>query len=210
MIEEFKPKAIKDYLKRFNPPSNSVLTRLLKEHAERADVIPCIGEEAAGFVYWLVRLINAKKVVEFGSCIGYSAIVIGEAVKAIGGHLTSIEIAENHYREAVKNIREAGLSDYVTIINGDAKEEFEKMPGPFDFIMQDSLKILYPAMIENCIEKLRTGGVMVADDTLFLPSGKPEKLAIPMDTYNKLVFADPRLTSTIVPIGDGLTISFKR
>ena len=209
MTNTSKSSAIEGYLKQFNPPSNPVLARLVKEHTERTDVIPCIGEEAAGFIYWLVRLIKAKEVVEFGSCIGYSTIVIGEAVKANGGHLTSIEIAKNHYREAVRNVREARLSDYVSIVNGDAKNEFEKMSGPFDFIMQDSLKALYPVMIGDCVEKLRAGGVMVADDTLFLPVGKAEKLAVPMDAYNKLIFGDSRLTSTIVPIGDGLTVSFK-
>lgn len=203
-------KVIECYLKQFNLPSNPVLARLIKEHAERTDVIPCIGEEAANFIYWLVRLINAKEAVEFGSCIGYSTIAIGEAVKANGGHLTSIEIAKNHYLEAVENVKKAGLSDYVSIINGDAKIEFEKMSGPVDFIMQDSLKSLYPVMFEDCVKKLKVAGVMAADDTLFLPAGKPEKLAVPMDNYNKLVFKDSRLVSTIVPIGDGLTISFKK
>jgi len=210
MIDKLEPNAIKGYLKQFNSPSNPVLARLIKEHAERTDIIPCIGEEAADFIYWLVRLINAKEVIEFGSCIGYSTIVIGGAVKANGGHLTSIEIAKNHYLEAVRNVKEIGLSDYVSVINGDAKIEFEKMSGPFDFIMQDSLKSLYPVMLENCIEKLRAGGVMIADDTLFLPTGKPEKFAASMDTYNKLVFTDSRLISTIMPIGDGLTVSFKK
>lgn len=197
-------------MKQFNPPLNPILARLLKEHKERIDIIPCIGEEASSFIYWLLRLINAKKVVEFGSCIGYSTIVIGEAMKANGGHLISIEIAKNHYAEAVKNVKESGLSDYVTIINGDAKTEFEKLSGPFDFIMQDSLKALYPAMVEECIKKLRAGGVMIADDTLFLPAGKPEKLSVPIDNYNKLVFANPNLVSAILPIRDGLTISFKK
>ena len=210
MINESKPDTIKSYLKKFNSPFNPVLVRLTKEHAERTDVIPCIGEAVAGFIYWLLRLTNAKKVVEFGSCIGYSTIVIGEAVKANGGHLTSIEVAKNHYGEAVKNVKEARLTDYVSIVNGDAETEFEKMSRPFDFIMQDSLKSLYPVMLEGCIKKLRKGGVMVADDTLFLPTGKPEKLAVPTDNYNKLVFADSRLISYIVPIGDGLTISFKK
>ena len=209
-VDTSKMNALENYLKQFNPPSNPVLARLLREHTERTDVIPCVGEEAAGFIYWLARLINAKEVVEFGSCIGYSTIVIGEAVKTSGGHLTSIEIAKNHYLETVKNVAEAGLSDYVSIINGNALIEFEKMSGPFDLIMQDSLKTLYPVMLQNCIDKLKSGGVMVADDTLFLPAGKPEKLAAPMDAYNKLVFGDPRLVSTIVPIGDGLTISFKK
>jgi len=210
MIDKLEPNAIKGYLKQFNSPSNPVFTRLLKEHAERSDIIPCIGEEAADFIYWLVRLINAKKAIEFGSCIGFSTIVIGEAVKVNGGHLISIEIAKNHYIEAVRNVKEAGLSDHVSVINGDAKIEFKKMSGPFDFIMQDSLKSLYPIMLEDCIEKLRVGGGMVADDTLFLPTGKPKKFAVPMDTYNKLVFTDSRLISTIMPIGDGLTVSFKK
>lgn len=199
-----------DYIRSFCPPANPVLSRLLKEHSERSDVVPCIGEAVASFVSWLIKLTNARNVIEFGTCLGYSTIVLAEAVKANGGKLTAVESASNHYRETLKNLQEAGLSEYVNLINGDALKEFKKLDGEFDFILQDSLKAIYPAMLEDCIAKLKPGGIIVADDTLFLPMGLGHKHAAFMDEYNKKVFVDKRLESFILPVGDGLTISFKK
>jgi len=199
-----------DYIRSFCTPANQTLSRLLKEHSERGDVVPCIGEAVASFVSWLIKFTNARNVIEFGTCIGYSTIVLAEAVKLNGGKLTAIESAKNHYNETLKNLQEAGLSEYVTMINGDALTEFKKLDGEFDFILQDSLKAIYPAMLEDCINKLNAGGIIVADDTLFLPLGIGHKHAPFMDEYNKKVFADKRLESFILPVGDGLTVSFKK
>lgn len=199
-----------DYIRSFCPPTNPTLSRLLKEHSERGDVVPCIGEAVASFVSWLIKFTNSKNVIEFGTCLGYSTIVLAEAVKFNGGHLTAIESAKNHYKETLKNLQEARLLDYVNLINGDALTEFKKLDGEFDFILQDSLKSIYPAMLEDCISKLKTGGIIVADDTLFLPLGIGHKHAPFMDEYNKKVFADKRLESFILPVGDGLTVSYKK
>jgi predicted O-methyltransferase YrrM len=65
-------------------------------------------------------------------------------------------------------------------------------------------------MLNSCIEKLKPGGIIAADDTLFKPMGIKEKFSKFMHEYNELVFSDPRISSTILPIGDGLTISYKK
>lgn len=197
------------YIRSFCPPANTELSRLLSEHANRNNVAPCIGEDAANFLTWLIKFTKAKNVIEFGTCIGYSTIALAEAVKTNSGHLTSIESAANHFRETGENLKKAGLTEYVTLINGDALKEFKKIDAEFDMILQDSLKSIYPEMLEDCVSKLRKGGILIADDTLFLPLGIAPKHAVFTDRYNKMVFADKRLDSFILPIGDGLTVSFK-
>lgn len=204
---------IADYIRAFShsaTSTNPTLSRILKEHSERGDVVPCIGEAVASFVSWLIKLTNARNVIEFGTCLGYSTIILAEAVKSNGGRLTAIELASNHHRETLRNLEEAGLSEYVKVINGDALTEFKKLDGEFDFILQDSRKAIYPVMLEDCIAKLKVGGIIVADDTLFLPMGIGHKHAPFMDEYNRKVFADKRLESFIMPLGDGLTVSFKK
>ncbi len=200
---------VSEYIRSFSKFQNSVLKRLLKEHSDRSDVVPCIGEAVASFVSWIIKFTNSRNVIEFGTCLGYSTIVLAEAVKSNGGKLTAIESALNHYRETLANLQEAGLSDHVHLIHGDALTEFKKLDGEFDLILQDSLKSIYPAMLEDCVNKLRIGGLIIADDTLFLPMGVGHKHARFMDEYNKKVFAEKRLESFILPIGDGLTVSFK-
>jgi|GEM_PF-1857720 len=96
------------------------------------------------------------------------------------------------------------------IIHGDAGELLDRLEGPCDLILQDAAKALYPEMLERCVDRIRTGGVLAADDALFRPMGVREELARVIDEYNRMVFDHPRLISTILPIGDGLTISVKR
>jgi len=200
---------ISDYIDSFITSKNPVLNKLTEEYINRVDISPCIGLQTGRFISWLIQLTNAKNVLEFGTCIGYSTVCLAEAVKLNNGTLTAIEVSPNHCKETTKNLKEAGLLDYVNLIHGDASVEIDKLAGNYDFILQDSLKVLYPTMLNKCIELTKVGGIIVADDTLFKPLGMKEKFRKPMDEYNELVFADTRLKSTILPIGDGLTISIK-
>ncbi|HJO95759.1 MAG TPA: class I SAM-dependent methyltransferase [Victivallales bacterium] len=196
------------YVNGFVGFNNPTLNRLFGEHNNRPDVLPCIGTQIGSLIYWLAKSVNAEKIIEFGTCLGYSAIILGEAVKENKGSVISIERAKNHYDEAQKNIIEARLGDYVTLIHGDSKEVFSNLDGPFDLILQDSQKALYPGMLEECIIKTRKGGIIIADDALFKPMGIAEKLSRPIDKYNKMVFSDPRLENTMIAVGDGITVSF--
>ena len=168
-----------------------------------------MGPEVGKFIGLLVRLINAKKVVEFGTCLGYSTVWIGQALKETNGRLISIEYNEQLFIETKKNVKLAGLEQYVDLRLGDASEEIKTLEGHFDIIIQDSDKKLYPEMLEDCVQLIRINGMIIADDTLFKPMGIPEKFSKPMDEYNQKVFLNTRLYSTIFPIGDGVTISVK-
>ena len=146
---------------------------------------------------------------EFGSCIGYSTIMLAEALSQNDGMLISIESDQKYFKEAQKNVAEAGLEDVVTLVHGDAAVLIDSVEGPFDLILQDAKKSLYPIMLDKCVERVRTNGLLVADDALFKPLGVKEEESRPIHEYNQKVFADYRLESTILPIGDGITISIK-
>ncbi len=202
---------VQKYLNSFISPKSNLLDLMAKAHIARKDIrIPRLETETAALLNWLIRLTKSKEVLEFGTCIGYSAIFMAEAVKENGGHITTIESALNHYIEASENILNSGYSEIITLINGDAAIEIDKFDRQFDFILQDSKKQIYPLMLESIISKTVNGGIIVADDTLFEPLGMPEKYSRCTDEYNQLVFNDSRLISTILPIGSGLTISFKK
>jgi len=203
------PENIRNYIEIFSK-KNPILGKLQREHCERKDVIPNIGPEAASLIAWIIKLTKAKSVLEFGTCIGYSAIALGEAVKSNDGKLITIERAKCHYDEAVKNIKKAKLENTIEIINDDAETAIERLDGPFDIILQDAAKNLYTKMLDKCITKIRRGGILIADDTLFKPMGIQEKFSKHMDKYNELVFSHSELESVILPIGDGLTLSYKK
>jgi len=199
-----------DYIEKFLSYPNSVLSELERQCQTREDVAPHIGMHAGTFLSWSIFVIRAKRALEFGTCIGYSTIFLAQALRNTGGRLTAVESDQQRFSETEHNVRRAGLADVVDLIHGDAGIVIDDLEGPFDFILQDSAKSLYPLMLEKCIQKTRPGGIIAADDALFRPMGVREELSRVIDEYNRLVFDHPQLISTILPIGDGLTISVKR
>ena len=99
--------------------------------------------------------------------------------------------------------------DVVELVLGDARHVVETLEGPFDLIFQDSDKSLYPILLERCIELTRDYGLIVADDALFKPLGRPDPFSDPIHVYNQKAFSDERLYSTLLPVGDGVTVSVK-
>jgi predicted O-methyltransferase YrrM len=199
-----------NYIEGFLSYHNPVLKELEATYRDRDDVSPHIGIHVGTFLAWLIQVIGAQRALEFGTALGYSTICLGQALRETGGKLIAVEFEERFFQETSQNVARAGLSDVVELIHGNASQVIDALEGPFDLILQDAAKALYPIMLEKCIQKIRPGGVIAADDALFWPMGAREKLSKFMDEYNHKVFADPRLESTILPIGDGLIISVKR
>jgi len=200
---------IPEYIMSFLQSDNKQIDEIWRQYSERDGLVPSIGPEVGKILGLIVRAIGAKRAIEFGTCIGYSTIWLGEAMRATGGKLIAVEASEIYFEEARKNVAEAGLNEYVELIHGDAAEVINKIEGPFDFILQDSAKPLYIFMFERCVELLRVNGILAADDGLFLPMGFETPNAKAMDEYNKLAFGDKRLYTSLLPIGDGLTLSVK-
>ncbi|MBF0300243.1 MAG: O-methyltransferase [Oligoflexia bacterium] len=200
---------VNKYIEQFIAIKNPILQAISREEQTRNDIQPDVGIHVGTFLALMIRIMNAKKVLEIGTCLGYSTIFLAEALKDTNGKLISIELNPDLADTTRKNIHDAGLSDIAQVQCGDASLLINQIDGEFDLILQDSDKTLYPKMLDACVDKLRMLGILVADDTLFYPMGIAEKFSKPMDEYNKKVFADPRLKSTILPIGDGITVSVK-
>lgn len=180
-----------------------------RESADRNDIEPNIGLQVASLLDLFVRALQVKRALEFGTCLGYSTIVLANALRHTGGRLTSVESDPRMVRETRQNLQRAGLSEVVDLVEADAAEFIRTVSGPYDFILQDAYKPLYPQMLDRCVELLRVGGVLAADDALFPAMPIPEHYKPAIAEYNQRVFNHPDLVSTILPIGDGLTLSLK-
>lgn len=200
---------ITEYIDSFITYDNEQLGKIVKQDEARNDIQPSIGLETGRLLALIIKATGAKRVLEFGTCLGYSTVWIAEALKETGGKLISVEYSEELYEITKKNVEAAGLSDVVQLILGDAGKIVNRLEGPFDMILQDSDKSLYSAMLEKCISLTRKNGLILADDVLFKPMGIPEKFSGPVHSYVEKVFSDKRLYSTILPIGDGLAMSIK-
>jgi len=130
-------------------------------------------------------------------------------MEATHGQVTSVELDHDLVLETERSIDQAGLTNRVRIMEGDAAKAVYELSGPFDLVLQDSDKALYPTLFDRLVQITRVGGILAADDTLFRPLAMPAKFADPVHRYNQLATADARLYTTILPIGDGLTVSLK-
>lgn len=113
-------------------------------------------------LYQLVIENGYKKALEIGTSTGRSGIYIAWALSKTGGKLTTIEIDEERYREAVANFEEAGLSDYIDARLADAHELVPELPGPFDFVFIDADKGWYTNYARAVVPKLEAGGCVAA------------------------------------------------
>jgi|AGTN01.3.fsa_nt_gi Predicted O-methyltransferase len=172
-----------------------------------------IDEDVSRALKLLVRLTGARNVLEIGTSIGYSTLTMASAVKTLNGRITTIEYDQQTARQAIKNFEREGVNDIIEVVVGDAREIVPKMQGTFDLIFQDvGDKGLYQVLLDDCIRLLKPGGLLLAEDTLFpvmdLHGMRPATLQS-IHRFNEFVAGSPYLESTILPIGDGLTVAMK-
>jgi predicted O-methyltransferase YrrM len=159
-----------EHFRQFTPREKGILEELEKEAKEKD--IPIVGPYVGKILWTLVKLINAKRVLELGTATGYSAIWIAKALSETGGELTTIEWDKDVANKARANIEKAHVTCGVKVIPGDAKDllsEFES--DHFDMIFQDVEKEMYLELLDECSRILRPGGLMVCDNTSFKSSG---------------------------------------
>jgi predicted O-methyltransferase YrrM len=143
-------------------------------------------------LYALARGAGATWIVEFGASFGISTLYLAEAVRANGGgQVITTEIEASKCRAAEANIREAGLQDVATVLEGDALETLKAVDGPIDMLFLDGWKDLYLPVLELLAPKLRVGAIVVADN-VNMPDTKP---------YLERVRSDPRFVSALLPGG---------
>lgn len=162
------------------------------------------GPETASFLNLLIRTMGAKHIVEVGTSIGYTAVWLGEAARATGGHVIGMEAIEPKHKQALDHLKRAGLSDVVEVRFGDAKKIVHEITGPIDLVFVDAWKDDYIAYFDALLPKLRVGGCIVADNIIYPPTFQEE-----MRRYQDHVRAQSNVRSTLLPIGNGEEMSVR-
>lgn len=121
-----------------------------------------VPEADGEMLYRLIIENGYKRALEIGTSTGRSGIYIAWALSKTGGRLTTVEIDEGRYREAVANFKEAGLSEYIDARLADAHELVPELPGPFDFVFIDADKYWYTNYARAVVPKLEPGGCIAA------------------------------------------------
>ncbi len=178
------------------------------------DFVPVIEDDAARFLQLILQMKKPKNILEIGTSIGFSATSMALTAREYGGKITTVEFDNTAAEQAKHNFERSGVQDIIQIKLGDA---CQIVPGfsdsSFDLVFQDVDNKLYPVLLKDCIRILKTGGIFIADDTLFPAmelDSKWNDQVEPIREFNRLVAAAPELESTLLPIGDGMIVAVKK
>jgi caffeoyl-CoA O-methyltransferase len=174
-----------------------------------------IGGDQGTFIEMLVRAMNARMVVEVGTFTGYSALSIARGLPE-GGRLICCDVSEEWTAIGREHWERAGLADRIDLRIGPAADTLRELPldEPIDLAFIDADKTGYATYFDELLQRLRPGGLILVDNTLW--SGKVlDESVSDRDTealrrFNRYVADHPGVRLTIVPMGDGVTVIQKR
>jgi caffeoyl-CoA O-methyltransferase len=169
------------------------------------------GALEGSFLKMLVQVSNATRVLEIGTFTGYSALLMAEGLPE-NGQLFTLDIDRKHIDFASKFIARSPHGKKIKIIEGPALNSLAKLEGPFDFVFIDADKTNYSNYYRAVLPKVRSGGLIAADNVLW--SGRVLNPKDESDhaicAFNDLVSADPSVDKILLPIRDGVFLIRKR
>ncbi|NMA32955.1 MAG: O-methyltransferase [Clostridiaceae bacterium] len=192
---------------------------LLKEMEQYAarNYVPIVKRDTADLLIVLGRLIRPVRILEIGTAIGYSAILLS-GILAPGGRIDTIERDESMAAKAHDYIKRAGLADTIAVIAGEASEVLACLDKTYDMIFMDAAKGQYPVFLPECLRLLRSGGLLISDNVLFMgmvdregPVARKQRTIVNnMRAYIDTLRSHPLLDTSVLPVGDGVALSYKR
>ncbi|MFV0558087.1 MAG: O-methyltransferase [Enterococcus sp.] len=179
--------------------------------------IPVIPHETVVFLQFLLGQLKPQQVLEIGAAIGFSSSLMAQFVGE-EGHVTTIDRFDVMIKKAQKTYQRLGLEEKVTLLEGQAAEILPTLAGPYDFIFMDSAKSKYIEFLPECLRLLKKGGVLMVDDVFQAGTILEDIENIPrknraihrkLNQFLEVVMTHPDLTSSLVPLGDGVILITK-
>lgn len=210
--------ALLEYLRAHSVRPDPLLEALRKETAELEWGRMQISPEQGQLMELLVHLIGARRAIEVGTFTGYSALVTARGMGP-EGRLIACDIDPDTTAMARRYWGRAGVADRIDLRLAPALETLDGLlaegrAGTVDFVFLDADKENYCAYYERCLELLRPGGLLAADNVLWsglvLEADPADASTRGLQAFNQRVAADPRVLPAMLPIGDGLTLVVKR
>lgn len=213
-MSNISTEAVDKYVKKVVPKRNEILTRL--EVYAHENHVPIVTTEVGQFLRTMVATIQAERILEVGTAIGYSGILMLEAYKNTN-KLVTIEINEEVAEFAKLNFEAAGLSDRVEIKIGDAKTVLSDLEGTFDLIFIDAAKGQYKHYFDEATRLLSDRGIIICDNVLFkgmiaddgLVDKKKGSIVRNLRSFLDYVMNLEEYKSSLIPMGDGILISVR-
>jgi predicted O-methyltransferase YrrM len=197
--------------------SNGEVCDEIEEFAHQTNV-PIIRKEMESFLRVLIEIKKPKRILELGTAIGYSAILMANTMSE-NCRITTIENYDKRIPIAKDNFKRAGVEKKVELLEGDALEILQKINEPYDFVFMDAAKAQYLVYLKEIMRLLPVGGILIADNVL--QDGELVESRYAVERRNRTIHSRMReylyevknmkeLETTIIPIGDGITLSVRK
>ena len=204
------------YINSLDSGNTAILDTIEREALD--SYVPIIRKEMQSFLKLLLAMHKPKRILEVGTAVGFSAILMAEYSPA-GCEIVTIENYEKRIPIARKNFVRAGKENQITLIEGDATEVLKTLDEPFDLIFMDAAKGQYINFMPDIMRLLKKDGVLVSDNVLqdgdiieshFVVTRRNRTIYKRMREYLYELTHRDDLVTAVLPIGDGITVSSKK
>ena len=204
------------YINSLETGNTEILDEIERE-ALRSDV-PIIRKEMQTFLKVFLAMKRPARIMEVGTAVGFSAILMAE-YNPDACEIITIENYEKRIPIARENFKRAGKESVITLLTGDAKEVLPTIEEPFDFIFMDAAKGQYIHFLPEVLRLLKSGGTLISDNVLqdgdiiqsrFAVTRRNRTIHKRMREYLYTLTHHEELTTAVLPIGDGITVSVKK
>ena len=215
MTDNINYKHIVDFLDKTLPAGDGILGELEQYAVEHCT--PIIQKEVRCFIDTLLECQKPHRILEIGTAIGYSGIFFAQHLPE-NGELITLERDTDYAERAKANFSRSGVGNKITLIVGEAEESVTKLTGEFDLIFIDANKSKYRYYFDELFPKLRVGGMIICDNILYKGyvtsgeylSAKQRTIVNALKDFLPFLANHPKLATSIIPIGDGVTVSVKK
>jgi len=210
--------ALYEYLLSVSLREPDVLCRLREETAKMPQHNMQISPEQGQLMALLVELTGARKCLEVGTFTGYSTLSLALALPE-DGQIVACDISEEFTSRAKPYWQEAGVAGKIDLRLGPALETLDALiadgeSGAFDFAFIDADKVNYQGYFQRALDLIRRGGLILVDNVLWsgavVDPARDDEDTEAIRAFNQARAGDPRISLSLVPIGDGLTLARKR
>ncbi len=207
---------IVDYINSLDKGNSPVCNAIEKEAL--ADGVPIIRKEMGNLLKVLLLLKQPQKILEVGTAVGYSSILMSENMPE-NCRITTIENYEKRIPVAKNNFKRAGKEEVITLLEGDAMDILKELDGTYDFIFMDAAKGQYINFLPELLRLMPAGGLLISDNVLqegdivesrYGVTRRNRTIHTRMREYIYTLTHVEQLETSIVPIGDGITLSVKK
>jgi predicted O-methyltransferase YrrM len=204
------------YLNSLDAGHTPFLEELLENALEQG--VPVIRREMQSFMKMLLALYKPQRILEVGTAVGFSTLLMCEYGPQ-NLQITTIENYEKRIPVAKENFRRAGREAQITLLEGDAGEILKKLDGSFDMIFMDAAKGQYIHWLPDILRLLKAGGVLLSDNVLqegdiieshYLVERRNRTIYKRMREYLHELTHNKALVTSVIPLGDGVTVSVKQ